>query len=185
MELLVFAFFAAVTLLGAVGVVVVNSPVRSAIFLLTSLGAVAGAFVVLWAEFIAVVQLMVYAGGVMVLFLFVIMLVDLERRDDAAAAGRIGLRPHRAQRVTGWVLAVLFGGAIVALLARLALPAAAESAVVATLRGPFAADGRVLGNTEHIGTLLYTDYLVPFEVASVLLLVAIVGAVVVARRETD
>lgn len=184
MEFVVFAIFAVLTVLGALGVVVAKNPVHSAVALLVSLLAVAALFLVLWAEFIAVVQIMVYAGGVMVLFLFVIMLVDLEQRGFDVGAGRIGPRPSAFERGLWSAATAGFGGLVTALLVRsldLPLPGADRAATM--LQGPYKADGRGLGNTEWIGTLLYTDWLIPFELASVLLLVAIVGAVVLARRE--
>jgi len=183
-ELLVFAIFAALAVAGAIGVVVLRNPVHSAIALLVSLLAVAGLFILLWAEFIAVVQIMVYAGGVMVLFLFVIMLVDLEQRGFDMGAGRIAPRPSLLERGLSTVATLAFGAVLAALLLRSSVPPlpSAESAA-RVLQGPFQADGRGLGNTEWIGTLLYTDWLIPFELASVLLLVAIVGAVVLARRD--
>jgi NADH-quinone oxidoreductase subunit J len=183
-EFVVFAIFAALTLLGALGVVVAKNPVHSAVALLVSLLSVAALFLVLWAEFIAVVQIMVYAGGVMVLFLFVIMLVDLEQRGFDLGAGRIGPRPSTFERGLWSVGALAFGGLVTALLVRsLELPLPGADRAATMLQGPYSADGRGLGNTEWIGTLLYTDWLIPFELASVLLLVAIIGAVVLARRD--
>ncbi|MCU0224188.1 MAG: NADH-quinone oxidoreductase subunit J [Acidobacteria bacterium] len=184
MEFVVFAIFAALAVLAAAGVVVARNPVYCAVALLVSLLSVAALFLVLWAEFIAVVQIMVYAGGVMVLFLFVIMLVDLEQRGFDLGAGRIGPRPSAFERGLWAVAALAFGALVLSLMVRsldLPLPGADRAATM--LQGPYAADGRGLGNTEWIGMLLYTDWLVPFELASVLLLVAIIGAVVLARRD--
>ena len=184
MEFVVFAIFAGLAVLGAIGVVVARNPVHSAVALLVSLLSVAGLFLVLWAEFIAVVQIMVYAGGVMVLFLFVIMLVDLEQRGFDLGAGRIGPRPSAFERGLWSVAAVAFGALVVSLMVRsLDLPLPGADRATTMLQGPYAADGRGLGNTEWIGMLLYTDWLIPFELASVLLLVAIIGAVVLARRD--
>jgi NADH-quinone oxidoreductase subunit J len=183
-EFVVFAIFAALAVLAAAGVVVARNPVYCAVALLVSLLSVAALFLVLWAEFIAVVQIMVYAGGVMVLFLFVIMLVDLEQRGFDLGAGRIGPRPSAFERGLWAVAALAFGALVLSLMVRsldLPLPGADRAATM--LQGPYAADGRGLGNTEWIGMLLYTDWLVPFELASVLLLVAIIGAVVLARRD--
>ncbi len=183
MELLVFALFAVAALAGAAGVVFAKNPIHCAVFLLVTLTSVAALFAVLWAEFIAVVQLLVYAGGIMVLFLFVIMLVDLEQRGFDLERGRIGPKVPKAQRTVAGVLAVGMTAGIGWLLtpAVRGVPPA-EAAVQAALQGPFAADGRALGNVEWIGQLLYTSFLLPFEVASVTLLVAMIGAVVVARR---
>lgn len=183
MELLVFGLFGLVALGCGAGVILSKNPIHSAIFLLICLFSVAGLFVTLWAEFLAVVQVMVYAGGVMVLFLFVIMLVDLERRGLDPAVGRLGPHPTRIQRATWSLLTLVLGVALLVALfptMNLSDPGAAEAAKA--LQGDFHADGRALGNTEWLGILLYTSYLLPFELASVLLLVAMVGAVVLARR---
>lgn len=183
MELLVFGLFGLLALGCGTGVILSKNPVHSAVFLLVCLFSVAGLFVTLWAEFLAVVQVMVYAGGVMVLFLFVIMLVDLERRGLDPAAGRIGPHPTRLQR-TGFSLLTLALGAVLlfTLLPAAGIPDPGPAAASRALQGEFQADGRALGNTEWIGVLLYTSYLLPFELASVLLLVAMIGAVVLARR---
>jgi NADH-quinone oxidoreductase subunit J len=183
-EFVVFAIFAALAVLGAAGVVVARNPVFCAVALLVSLLSVAALFLVLWAEFIAVVQIMVYAGGVMVLFLFVIMLVDLEQRGFDLGAGRLGPRPSAFERGLWAAAALGFGALVTSLMVRsLDLPLPGTDRAATMLQGPYAADGRGLGNTEWIGMLLYTDWLVPFELASVLLLVAIIGAVVLARRD--
>ncbi|MBP7148294.1 MAG: NADH-quinone oxidoreductase subunit J [Acidobacteria bacterium] len=180
MELFTFGVLAFLTLVGAAGVIATRHPVHCAMFLLLCLCSVAGLFVALWAEFLAVVQLLVYAGGVMVLFLFVIMLVDLNRRGFDLEKVRVGHHPTRVQRAIWAVLTLAFAGVLLALLPGAGgVPGHHET--VAALQGPDGGAG-VLGNTAWIGTLLYVDYLVPFELASVLLLVAIVGAVILARR---
>ncbi len=184
MELLVFGIFGVIALGCGLGVILARNPVHCAIYLLGTLFSVAGMFATLWAEFLAVVQLLVYAGGIMVLFLFVIMLVDLEQRGLAIEAGRIANRIGTLHRwlwgSAAGVLAIALGMA----LSRAVLPHATEQgALMTAMRGPFAGDGAVVGNVEYVGQLLYTSYLLPFELASVLLLVAMIGAIVVARRE--
>ncbi len=182
MELLIFGLFAVIALAASLGVIVARNPIHSAIFLLAALFAVAGLFAVLWAEFVAVVQLLVYAGGVMVLFLFVIMLVDLDQRGLAADVGRLARRPSRGQRVVFSVAALALAVSLGAVLFRSGPAATPERAAVEqALRGPFQAGG-VLGNIEWVGQVLYTSYLAPFELASVLLLVGMIGATVLARR---
>ncbi len=186
MELLVFGFFALLALVGAVGLLLKKNPVHCALFLLLTLFAVAAMFAALYAEFLAVVQLLVYAGGIMVLFLFVIMLVDLEQRGLDSEMGRIGVKPSRRWRFLWGVFAVLLAVALGALLLRATNPPQPDAATLTqSLQGPFGADGRALGNIEWVGQLLYTAYLLPFELASVLLLVAMIGATVVARRQPD
>ena len=184
MELLIFGFFALLALLGAVGVIVSRNPVHSAIYLLVALFSVAALFAVLWAEFLAVVQLLVYAGGIMVLFLFVIMLVDLEQRGLDVEAGRVAGHTSRGVKIAGVGATGVFAVGVGWLMTR-ALPAfPADGTVLKTaMQGPFQADGMVLGNIAWIGQQLYTSYLLPFELASVLLLVAMIGATVLARRE--
>ena len=182
MELLVFSILAGLALAGAIGVILARNPVYSALGLLLGLSAVAGLFVVLWAEFLAVVQLMVYAGGVLVLFLFVIMLVDLEQRGLDTDAGRIGPQPSAGWRIAAAMLGILFTVFVGALLLQEpAREVPGAGALNEVLRG--AGGAGALGNLEHVGQLLYTSYLVPFELASVLLLVAMIGAVVLAHRE--
>lgn len=182
-ELFIFAVFALLTLASAAGVILLKNPVHSALCLLVALCGVAALFALLMAEFLAVVQLLVYAGGVMVLFLFVIMLVDLEQRGLDREAGRVAPRPSVPARIAWGVLALITAGGLGWVLSRAAArPAPAPAALDAALRGGFGSDGQVMGNIEQIGQLLFTQYLLPFELASVLLLVAMVGATVLARK---
>ena len=183
MELFIFAVFALVALAGAAGVILARNPVHGALSLLVALCAVAALFAVLWAEFLAVVQLLVYAGGVMVLFLFVIMLVDLDQRGLAAEIGRLAPRPSAAQRAVFSGVAVALAALLAWMMSRSVMRVSpARPELEQALRGPFQADGGPLGNTEWVGQVLYTWYLIPFELASVLLLVAMIGATVLARR---
>jgi NADH-quinone oxidoreductase subunit J len=143
-------------------VVTRKSAVHSAIFLVFGFFCVAGIYITLSAEFIAAVQVLVYAGGIVVLFLFVIMLVPLQSR----------IRPIRLkQGAAALLLVALVGSAALVVFQQVARPAAAGEAVPG------------LGTIETVGMELYTRYLLPFEVASVLLLVAMIGAVVLARRQ--
>jgi NADH-quinone oxidoreductase subunit J len=124
--------------------------------------------VLLGAQFLAAIQILVYAGGIVVLYLFVVMLVNLKRSPEAHAD------PHRKTKL-GFGLAA-------AVLAELALLAVRSSGMPVR---PIvqAAEVPVTGNTEVIGWMLYTSYLIPFEIASMLLLVAMIGAIVLAKRE--
>jgi NADH-quinone oxidoreductase subunit J len=168
---LVFAFLAAVSLVGALGVVLLRQPVHAALSLLASFLGVAGLFVLARGEFLAAVQVLVYAGGVMVLFLFVIMFVNVR----AAHKEPQYLRPLVPAAVVGSLLfAALALGAVWALGGRPADPAALSSVA-----------GEQLGNTEAVAWLLYRDYLLPFEVVSVLLLVAMVGAIVLGAKKRE
>ncbi|OFV85887.1 MAG: NADH-ubiquinone/plastoquinone oxidoreductase subunit 6 [Acidobacteria bacterium RIFCSPHIGHO2_02_FULL_67_57] len=163
----VFYALAGVAVVSALLVITRRNPVHSAIWLIITLLSVALLYLQLQAEFIAAVQIILYIGGIMVLFLFVIMLVNLD----------VALRQEQFNRQWG-----------VAGLAALLL--AAELAGVIYLgRGtaalPQAPPGALQPNTELIGSALYQAYMLPFEIASLLLLVAMVGAVVMARRRTS
>jgi len=150
------------------GVLVISlrNPVHSALALVSCLLSVAGLFVLLDAEFLAGVQVLVYVGGVMVLFLFVIMLVSVERA--GLATGRV----YSSQALPAVLcVAVLVASFEVAV--RLAGPALGGGSPAGRIDG---------GNTESVGADLYMRAALPFEIASVLLLVAIVGAVLLARE---
>jgi NADH-quinone oxidoreductase subunit J len=166
---MVFGLLAAVTVLGAIGVITRKNPVHSALLLIATLMSVAGIYVMLEAEFLAAVQVLVYAGGVMVLFLFVIMLVDLEQR---------GKEPGPVKKISkgavaaGTVLTLVF---LCVLLSTFAMePLGASTAGGEALR----AGG---GNLGSVALVMFRYYLLPFELASVLLLVAMVGAIVLGR----
>ncbi len=165
-EAIAFYVLAACILGFAVLVVTAKNPVHSVVFLVLDFLCVAALYVTLGAEFVAAIQVLVYAGGIVVLYLFVVMLVNVKRPPEAFRAGA----------TLGLVLvgAVLVEAAAIAVWSRLS-PAAPASAAQTV---------PVSGNTEQVGWLLYTSYLVPFEVASMLLLVAMVGAIVLARKES-
>ena len=170
---IVFYVLALLAVLGGVGVVTFKNPVHSALSLLGSFLMVAGLFVLRHAEFLAAVQVLVYAGGIMVLFLFVIMLVNVKKLQPEAVflSGQAPLA----------VLAGVLTGTLIAF-GLLAGRLAAAGGSPAALR---MADGKVVGNTEAVGWLLYRQYLVPFEVVSVVLLVAMVGAIVFGLRSAS
>jgi NADH-quinone oxidoreductase subunit J len=163
------AFYTLATLILVFGVLVVSTrnPVHSVLFLVANFLLVAMLYVLLHAEFLAVIQVLVYAGGILVLYLFVVMLVNLKRPAETAAD------PRRRDRV-----GLLLSGAILAEFAAIALYAFASPSPAG---GGTTSSG--LGNVEAVGWMLYVDYVIPFEVASVLLLVAMVGAIVLAKRE--
>jgi NADH-quinone oxidoreductase subunit J len=154
----------------AIMVVTTKNTVHSVLFLVMNFLFVAALYVLLGAEFLAVIQILVYAGGIVVLYLFVVMLVNLKRPPEAHQD------PHRMTRLGfGMSAAVLLELGMIA--AYGATAPAARPAVAATAAIP------VSGNTEQVGWLLYTSYLIPFEIASMLLLVAMIGAIVLAKRE--
>jgi len=167
---IVFYFLAACTVAGAVGVIGFRNPVNAALSLLGTFLSVAGLFVLMHAEFLAAVQILVYAGGIMVLFLFVIMLV------------RVRTIPEEPQYLRSLAPAAVGVGGLLAVLVGAGLWAAAQ----APLANPAAlrqVQGLTLGNTEAVGWSLYRDYLLPFEVVSIVLLVAMIGAIVMGRKE--
>jgi NADH-quinone oxidoreductase subunit J len=159
-----FYLLSAMAVLSGLLVITRKNPVHSAIFLIVTLLSLAGLYLMLYAPFVAGVQIILYVGGIMVLFLFVIMLVNIER---AEKEHRFNKQWHVAT-----LAALLLGALFVTvyyrgtdLLAQRILPAMPESS-----------------NTQSVGTMLYGTYMLPFEIASVLLLVAIVGAVVMAKK---
>jgi len=166
MEAVLFYFLAAVLIVFAVLTVTARSPVRSALYLISALLAIAGLFFLMHAEFVGAVQILVYVGGVMVLFLFVILLVSMR---DAPRERRVS-----RQWKTGLALAIV----LVLELGVLLLP---KGNLFDTSAGQGIQE-IASPNSEAVGRLLYTSYLLPFEIASVLLLVAMVGAVVLAKR---
>ncbi|HEY3348455.1 MAG TPA: NADH-quinone oxidoreductase subunit J [Thermoanaerobaculia bacterium] len=192
-----FWFFAAIVVFGAVGVVAMRQPVHSALFLLLSFFGIAALFVTLNAEFLAAVQILVYAGGIMVLFLFTIMLVNIRK-----TAGEPFLhRQAGGALLVAFLLLAVVGGTIVASSRTSGLADAGQSADPAKLSTTTitrtvteTVDGKVVktpvteeiaGNSQAVAWSLYRDYLLPFEVASVFLLVAMIGAVVLGKRTME
>jgi NADH-quinone oxidoreductase subunit J len=167
-----FLVFSAIAIVAALGVILSRKPVYSALFLLLNFGTLAAMYIMLQAQFLAMVQVIVYAGAIVVLFLFVVMLIGGGELGDFMSKGISWRQRLTGPRVTAIVLSVL-------LLAGLAYGLIAGA--LGSARGSEAAFGQ--GSVEAIAGVLYTDYLLPFELTSVLLLVGIVGAVVLARRE--
>ena len=163
-EQVIFWVFAVPLVVTALGVLVAKSPIYAAMNLVAAFFFLAGIYVLLAAHLIAFMQILVYAGAVMVLFLFVIMLLSL---------GDEHLLKERKSAMQ--YLGVLGGVGVLAVLVA-AIARAGEGA--APLRAPDAAFGTV----KAVGNVLFTEYLLPFEATSLLLLVAIVGAVVVAKE---
>lgn len=166
LSVLFFLLIAAVSLAAAVGVVVSRQPVHSALFLLTNFAMLAVLYVTLAAQFLAAVQVIVYAGGIVVLILFVIMLIGGDTNDFVAA--------HRAW--SRWVALglgiLLLAGLLYSFAQRLLpLPADAEALVQG-------------GVPKAVGTALFTKFVLPFEVVAFLLLVALIGALILGRPAT-
>jgi NADH-quinone oxidoreductase subunit J len=174
-QAIAFYVLAACILGFAVLVISTKDTVHSVLFLVLDFLFVAALYVLMHAEFLAVIQVLVYAGGIVVLYLFVVMLVNLKRPPEAHHD------PHRLAR-TGIFLsvAVLLELGFIAMLGGDA-GAAPGMMTAASATSPFCAT--MTTNTEQVGCLLYTSYLIPFEIASMLLLVAMIGAIVLAKRE--
>jgi len=154
----------------ALMVVTTKDTVHSVLFLVLDFLFVAALYVLLGAQFLAVIQILVYAGGIVVLYLFVVMLVNLKRLPE------VHEDPHRRTRLGLVLAAVVLGELAMITILGYGKPAPA-------LANAAAAAMPVSGNTQEVGWLLYTSYLIPFEIASMLLLVAMIGAIVLAKRE--
>lgn len=165
-EQVVFYALASVTAFSAVMMLLQRNPVNSALFLILNFFCLGGLYLTLNAQFIAMVHILVYAGAIMVLFLFVIMLLNLG--DDKKLVEHMGLRMY-------------FGiGFSVALLAELFYIVGFSSANNFTRQSPAAVE---MGTVEYIGKVLFTKFLFPFEITSFLLLAAIIGAVILAKKK--
>jgi NADH-quinone oxidoreductase subunit J len=165
METALFYIFSGAAVAGGAGVVLnLRNTVAAAMCLVVSMLALAGLFVMLHAEFIGLIQVLVYAGAIVVLFLFVIMLLNL-KADTMGAENQPTLK----------ILGTLVAGAVTVKLA----------SMVAVLATPWPEVDPSFGTTREIGRILYTDYLLPFELTGILLLAAIVGAVTLAKKRLD
>jgi len=167
-----FVIFSVLALASAIAVIVARSPVHSALFLLLSFLLVACIFILEQAEFVGAVQILVYAGGIMVLFLFVVMLVN--PRTIATA------KTLQHQWDVALVLFPFFLLPFLYILWTEKFPDVPQNPDAFRTVGT-----HVVGNTEAVSWVLFRDYLVPFEVASVFLLVAMIGAVVLGKRSLE
>jgi NADH-quinone oxidoreductase subunit J len=164
-----FFVFAAAALSGAVGVVLARNPVHSALFLVMTLIAVAGFFLIQDAQLVAAVQVIVYAGAIVVLFLFVIMLLGVDKHEALDD-------PVKLQRP-----AAVAAGAL--LLAEILFLSGHEWATGAKTGHGIPIHGGGFGNNiERVAQVLFTDFMWPFQITAALLVVAVVGAIVLARR---
>jgi NADH-quinone oxidoreductase subunit J len=168
--LLLFIIFAATAIVAALGVVLSRRPIYSALFLLVNFGTLAALYIMLRAQFLAMVQVITYAGAIVVLFLFVTMLIGGGELSDIRPRGS-----SLAARLTWPRIAALA-------LALLLLAGLGYGLVTGQLSN---AQGSTTvfenGSVQAIGQALYTDYLIPFELTSVLLLIGMIGAIVLAR----
>jgi NADH-quinone oxidoreductase subunit J len=190
-ELLVFLVIGTIAVAASILVIAMRNPVHSALFLLLTFLCVAVLFVMKGAEFVGAVQVLVYAGGIMVLFLFVVMLINVRHLPDERVLSNF------------WKGGFAVGLALFLLFLTLVRPGVYHDAASSDrgLRSTYTyrhrkvhqtdgtvvrkliRRGKVVGNSEAVGMALYTDYLVPFEVASLFLLVAMIGAIVIGKRE--
>ena len=168
MSQLFFGYFAVMIIATSILVVALKNPVYSALSLLVMFFHVAGLFVTLHAEFLAAVQIIVYAGAILVLYLFVVMILNVKQDD----------RYHSQWRLAGFVCTPLLIEAMVLLSGGAGTRTTGGRAVSLPSEDPIALD-----NTLAIGQTLFSTYLFPFEVASLVLLVAMIGAIVLAKRE--
>ena len=170
MELLIFYPLAGLCIIFALGVIINNSPVNSAISLIGMMLGLAGIFILQQAHFIAVLQIIIYAGAIMVLFMFVIMLLNLKGK---------GEDEQWQSRDKNMLLNVLAGLLVTGVLYK----------IIDTIKsGDFTSPAippETFGTVREVGTILFTEFVLPFEVASVLLLVAMIGAVVLAKSKVD
>jgi NADH-quinone oxidoreductase subunit J len=160
MQEILFYIFAALTLLCGALVILNRNPVNSAMFLVLAIASLAGLFVLLHAFFLAAVQVLVYAGAVIILFLFVIMLLDL-KVEQLRRVKLFGL-------ITGGISVLAIAAVLWISTSRTELPAAATAPE---------------GSARELGTLLFTKFALPFEILSVLLLVAMVGVILLSKKD--
>jgi NADH-quinone oxidoreductase subunit J len=162
MERFLFILFAGLAIIGALNLLLRRHPLHSALSLLVTMGALTGLYLMLGAYFIAVIQVIIYAGAVLVLFLFAIMLLNVRVEET-----RLDRRPYLK-----W-LAIPFAAVLIGQILY----------VLRLFRVNPTPVGMETGLTESVGRKLFTTYLLPFEATSILILVAIIGAMVLAKKE--
>ncbi|MBL8777846.1 MAG: NADH-quinone oxidoreductase subunit J [Acidimicrobiales bacterium] len=172
MEVFVFVVAAGIVLAGALGVIASKNPVHAALSLVATLFGIAVLFIAQDAQFLAAVQVIVYAGAIVVLFLFVLMLLGVDQAEDLSVDPLVGQRP----------LAAIVGvaGAALLLVAIFVGDTPAPGAKAAT-----EAISDTVANINQLGTVLFTDYVLAFEITAILLTIAVVGAVALSRRADD
>jgi NADH-quinone oxidoreductase subunit J len=172
-ELLVFYAFAAMAVLGSLLVILQRNPIYSVVSLIAAFFGLSGLYVLLDAPFVAVVQIIIYAGAIMVLFLFVVMLLNVPR-EDASEWDRTHLLSRPWPKRAGVLLALV-------LIAQLGWALSRTSGI----GGGVGQQAAGITDVGELGQVLFTDYMFAFEVTSVLILVAMVGAVILARRHSE
>ena len=173
METAVFIVSALIVLAGGLGVVTSRNPVHAALSLIATLVGIAVLFLNLGAQLLAVVQVIVYTGAIVVLILFVMMLLGVDREED------LDTEPLVGQRLLAGLIGLLFLGAILAIIIT------GKDAIVTGSHSVTSAISPTVSNISQIGTALFTTYVFPLEVTAGLLTIAVVGAVVLSRRPRD
>jgi NADH-quinone oxidoreductase subunit J len=170
MELILFSFLAIIAVISALTTILQRNPVHSAVALIICFLSLAGLFLLLNAQFIAAIQVIIYAGSIMVLFLFVIMLFDL-RKEELEKRRKLSLR------FSAMILMVILLFEIILIM---------NAKILTGKPGIWTAEQIItVGNTQVIGKILFTNYLYPFEIVSVLLLVALIGAIILGKRKIE
>ncbi len=177
MTAVLFFLFAAAALAGALGVVLSRNPVHSALWLVLTLLSVAVFFLLQSAQLVAAVQVIVYAGAIVVLFLFVIMLLGVDREETLSD-------PIKLQRPAAIVLGVLMLGEVL-VLAGHEWATGAQTAHGVPIHGLMDTGTDPGNNIERVARVLFTDFLWPFQLTAALLVVAVIGAIVLARRSGE
>jgi NADH-quinone oxidoreductase subunit J len=169
-DLVLFYFFGGIAVVASLLVIGQRRPIYSVLLLIASFGALAGLYVLLDSPFVAVTQIIIYAGAIMVLFLFVVMLLNVPY-EEAAVPGPDGVSPGEGARQFGILLVIVLGIELIWALARGGASWFAGGAPM-----------RSVSSVREIGVALFTDHALAFEATSILILVAMVGAIVLARR---
>lgn len=163
MTLQLFYFLSFLAILSAMMVVVSKNPVHSVLYLILTFFAIAGHYILMNAQFLAAVHIIVYAGAIMVLFLYVIMMLNLNEE----------VEPHKSK----WLkIAATFAGGLLMLVMVAVIRQASETT-------PLNQADSQIGLIKNLGHVLYTDFMLPFEISSILLLAAMVGAVMIGKKE--
>lgn len=163
MSQLVFYFLSALTILSALVVVFTRKPMYSVLSLIVCFFTIAGHYILLNAQFLAITHIIVYAGAIMVLFLFVVMLLNLNAETEMHKSGKLQIA---ATIAAGMLFVTLIASFRSTTFGTFSLPAPSDNGLV-----------------QHVGQRLFTDYLLPFEISSILFLSAMIGAVVLSKKE--
>ena len=170
LESLLFIIMSLIIIACAIGVVFQKNPIYSAVFLIQTMVSLAVLYVLLHAQFVAAVQVMVYAGAIMVIFVFVIMLLNLNKEDLKGDRNKLPMQKPAAI-ILGLMLVVMIGVIM-------------TRTIYQGAQGEYTPEVMdQIGNTQLVGKMLFTKYVLPFEIASILLFAAIVGAIVLAKKQ--